>query len=83
MTMYDRRLGLTGEVMGLLAKRFGDSMFATQVRVNSHLKSAPAHRQDIFQFESKTKKPWKGTQDFSALADEVLARLKKKSVRAA
>jgi chromosome partitioning protein len=77
ITSFDKRLGLTNEVLALLDQRFGGQVLTSRVRVNSNLKSAPAHRRDIFQFEAGTKKPWKGTEDFSRLADEVLERLGK------
>jgi chromosome partitioning protein len=77
VTMYDRRLGVTAEVLELIEQRFGALVLENKVRVNANLKAAPAHRKDIFQFEAETKKPWKGTEDFTGLAREVLTRLKK------
>lgn len=83
ITLYDRRLGLTNEVIDILTKRFGELVMDSKVRVNSNLKAAPAHRKDIFQFEAGTKKPWKGVEDFTALAQETLSRLKKVAEKAA
>jgi chromosome partitioning protein len=83
VTMYDRRLAITGEVLKLLEDRFGDTLFKSKIRVNSNLKACPAHQKDIFAFEETTKKPWKGAEDFTAVALEVLERLEKHSNKAA
>jgi cellulose biosynthesis protein BcsQ len=83
ITMYDRRLGITEEVLQVLQQRFGPKRLETKVRVNSNLKAAPAHRKDTFQFEAGTKKPWRGVEDFGALAKEVMGRLGSRSEKAA
>jgi chromosome partitioning protein len=76
VTMVDRRLALTEEVVGLLEQRFGSQLLNAKIRVNANLKSAPAHRQDIFRFEESHKRIGsKGIADFDALTDEILERL--------
>ena len=79
ITMYDRRLSITEEVLKQLEKQYGAGILKSRVRVNANLKASPAHRKDIFQFEADTKKPWKGVEDFEALTNEFQARLRKKS----
>lgn len=75
ITSYDKRLGLTGEVIEQLESKYGDLVFKTRIRTNANLKVAPAHRRDALQFEAGLPKPRKGTEDYSALAREVIARL--------
>ncbi len=75
ITSYDKRLGLTGEVIDQLEAKFGNQVFKTRIRTNSNLKVAPAHHRDILQYEAKLPSPRKGTEDYSALAREVMSRL--------
>lgn len=73
LTMVDRREKITGEVEQVMQARFGDRLFQTRIRINTKHKSAPHARETIFQYEGSAS--GKGTQDFAALTDEVLARL--------
>jgi chromosome partitioning protein len=75
ITSYDKRLGLTAEVIEQLEGKFGAQVFKTRIRTNANLKVAPAHRRDVLQFEASLPKPRKGIEDYSALAREVLSRL--------
>lgn len=75
ITSYDRRLAISSEVEAQLEKQFGKAMFKTRIRINAALKAAPAHQQDVFQHEAKLPKPRKGTEDFTALTTEFLARV--------
>lgn len=72
LTQVDRREKITGEVEELLKQRFGGAVFDTTIRVNTHHKASPSHRQTIFQYEGRS---GKGRQDYDSLADEVIARL--------
>jgi chromosome partitioning protein len=72
LTQLDRREKITGEVEALIKQRFGELVFDTTIRVNTHHKASPSHRQTIYQYEGKS---GKGRQDYDALTDEVLARL--------
>jgi chromosome partitioning protein len=72
LTMLDRRERITGEVEELLRTRFGGQVFETSIRVNTHHKASPSHRQTIFQYEGRT---GRGRQDYDQLTDEVLRRL--------
>jgi chromosome partitioning protein len=83
VTSYDKRLGLTAEVLAQLAERFGDKVLETKIRTNANLKTAPAHRKDILQYEAALSKPRKGADDYRALAREVTARLSLSPNRAA
>ncbi len=75
VTSFDKRLGLTAEVVDQLETKFGDLVFRTRIRTNANLKVAPAHRRDVLQFEATLPKPRKGTEDYAALAREVVSRL--------
>lgn len=72
ITQYDPRLGITKMVEELLVKKLGNKLFDTRIRVNSKFKSAPAAHHTILQFDPKGR----GAEDFRALSDEVLRRLK-------
>jgi chromosome partitioning protein len=72
LTMYDRREKITTEVEALLRARFEAKVFATVIRANTQHKSAPSHRQTIFEYEPEG---GKGREDYSKLAREVLSRL--------
>jgi chromosome partitioning protein len=72
LTMFDRRERITLEVEQLLRRRFGDAVFRTPIRINTHHKSAPSHRHTIFEHEPTG---GRGREDYDALANEVLARL--------
>jgi chromosome partitioning protein len=72
LTMYDRRERITVEVESLLRKRFGDAVFPTPIRINTHHKSAPSHRRTIFEHEPEG---GRGREDYAAFADELLGRL--------
>lgn len=76
LTMYDRREKITFDVEDVMVKRFGRQLFDTRIRINTKHKSAPHARETIFQYESS--RSGKGTQDFTALTDEVLSRLKRR-----
>ncbi len=73
LTMYDRREGITTDVEEILREQFGDEMFTTVIRINTRHKSAPSERKTIFQYEHSRR--GRGTEDFSALARELLKRL--------
>lgn len=74
LTMYDRREKITFTVEESLREKFGDLVLNSIVRVNTKHKQAPSKSQTIFQFENRV--TGKGTQDFIALTDEVVNRIK-------
>lgn len=73
LTMYSRNERICRTVESTLRKELGDTLFETKVRVNTKAKSAPSVRQTIFEYEHS--KTGRGTEDFTALASEFLARL--------
>ena len=73
LTMYDRRERITFSVEEVLMRQFGERIFNTRIRINTKHRSAPSVRETIFQYEKSN--VGKGTQDFNALTEEVLARL--------
>ena len=72
LTQLDRREKITGEIEALIKRRFGELVFDTTIRINTHHKASPSHRKTIYQYEGKS---GKGRQDYDGLTDEVLARL--------
>jgi chromosome partitioning protein len=72
LTMYDRRERITLEVEDVLRRRFGEAVFTTPIRVNTHHKSAPSHRQTIFEHEPAG---GRGRADYDAFAAELIERL--------
>jgi chromosome partitioning protein len=73
LTMYDRREKITFTVEDLLRERFGDKVFKTPIRINTKHKGAPSKSQTIFQYENSA--AGRGTEDFTALTKEVIARI--------
>ena len=73
LTMYSRNERICRSVENTLRKELGDTLFDSKVRVNTKAKSAPSKRQTIFEYEHS--KTGRGTEDFSALAEEFLSRL--------
>lgn len=73
LTMVDRRERITDEVEAMLRNTFGKEVFEHGIRVNTHHKASPSHRQTIFEYEAKG---GRGREDFELLCDEVERRLK-------
>jgi chromosome partitioning protein len=71
LTMVDRRESITVEIEGLLRRTFGDLVLSQVIRVNTHHKASPSHRQTIFEYEGPS---GKGRQDYQKLTDEVVKR---------
>ncbi|MFT4761064.1 MAG: chromosome partitioning protein [Paraglaciecola sp.] len=69
-TMYDHRKVLNRDVVDTIRKYFGQKVFDTMIRDNVSLAEAPAQRQDIFRYSSKSK----GAKDYLALCKEILER---------
>jgi chromosome partitioning protein len=61
------------QVEGLLRKQLGDNCLQTKIRINTKAKAAPSVRKTVFEYEANPQ--GRSTEDFTALADEVLARL--------
>jgi len=73
LTLYSRNERICRQVESMLRKELGQTLLETKIRVNTKAKAAPSVRKTIFQYENSTN--GRGTQDFSALADEFLDRL--------
>jgi chromosome partitioning protein len=73
ITLFARNERICNQVEEMLRKELGEKLFKTKVRVNTKAKSAPAVRKTIFEYEDD--RQGRGTQDFTQLADELLARI--------
>lgn len=69
-TMVDYRNRLTGEVLEMLRRHFGELVTKTEVRVNIRLAEASSFGQSIFEYDKKCQ----GAINYSALAKEVRKR---------
>jgi chromosome partitioning protein len=72
---YDRRLAVTEQSREQVAAAYGDLLFETRVRANSSFIVCPAWHRDIFAMERQDGARTRGSQDFLALADEVIERI--------
>jgi chromosome partitioning protein len=72
---YDRRLGVTEQSREQVNAAYGELLFETRVRANSSFIVCPAWHRDIFEMERQDHQRTRGSQDFLALADEVIDRL--------
>lgn len=70
-TMYDSRKVLNRDVVETIKKYFGNKVFETLIRDNVSLAEAPAQRQDIFEYNSKSS----GAIDYLNLCEEILQRV--------
>jgi len=72
---YDRRLAVTEQSREQVSAAYGDLLFDTRVRANSSFIVCPAWHRDIFAMEREEQQRSRGSQDFLALADEVIERV--------
>jgi chromosome partitioning protein len=73
ITNYSASETICRQVEGLLRKQLGDNCLQTKIRINTKAKAAPSVRKTVFQYEANPE--GRSTQDFTALADEILGRL--------
>lgn len=73
LTLYSNNERICRQVEGMLRKEIGENLFNTKIRVNTKAKAAPSVQQTIFDYEDSP--TGRGTQDFTALAEEFLARI--------
>lgn len=78
---FDKRIGVTQDARDQVKEAYGDLLLETTVRQNSNFIPCPAWHRDIFQHEKAEKSGKKGSEDFAALAAEVIARLSLPAVR--
>ncbi len=69
-TLYDQRKKLNREVIQKISEYFDDRLFATLIRDNVALAEAPSYGKDIFEYRPDST----GAQDYTALAQEVIAQ---------
>jgi len=73
LTLYSRNERICRQVETMLQKELSGMLFKTKVRVNTKAKSAPSVRKTIFDYENSN--TGRGTEDFTELAEEFLARV--------
>jgi chromosome partitioning protein len=73
LTLYSHNERICRQVETALKKEIGATLFETKVRVNTKAKAAPSVQKTIFDYEANEK--GRGTQDFTALAAELMTRL--------
>jgi chromosome partitioning protein len=72
---YDRRLAVTKQSRDQVRAAYGGLLFETCIRTNSSFIVCPAWHRDIFAIERGERGPRRGTDDFRALASEMVHRL--------
>lgn len=72
---YDRRLAVTEQSRDQVRAAYGELLLETRIRANSSFIVCPAWHRDIFAMEKQEHARPRGSQDFFALADEVIDRL--------
>lgn len=72
---YDRRLAVTEQSRDQVSAAYGELLLETRIRANSSFIVCPAWHRDIFAMERQEQQRTRGSQDFLALADEVINRI--------
>ena len=79
VTHFAKSENICRNIESLIRKKFPREVFDTRIRVSTRGKSAAGRRQTVFQHEKGLAgKSQRGTQDFTALADEFLVRVAKR-----
>lgn len=73
LTLYHRSEKICRDVEKKLQSELGDMLCKTRIRVNTKAKTAPSVQKTILQFEDDA--GGRGTEDYLALAKEVIARV--------
>lgn len=73
LTLYSRNERICRQVENMLRNKLKGNLLETKIRVNTKAKAAPSVRKTIFEYENSAK--GRGTQDFTALAKEILSRV--------
>lgn len=71
MTRFDARTTASAEALRQAQATFGDKLFETLIRSNTHLIAAPAYRQSIFEYAQASR----GSEDYLNLTKEFLSRV--------
>jgi len=72
---YDRRLAVTKQSRDQVREAYGELLFETTIRTNSSFIVCPAWHRDIFAIERAERTPRRGSDDYRALAGELVGRL--------
>jgi len=75
MTRYDSRMRVAKESLALMNEKYGDLAFQTVVRELAAIKTAPAMRLTVYEFDPNGD----GAADYTAFTEEVVARLEMQS----
>lgn len=71
VTRFDARTTASADSLAQAQKMFGDKLFETLIRSNTHLIAAPAYRKSIFEYAQASR----GSEDYLNLTNEFLSRL--------
>jgi chromosome partitioning protein len=71
MTRFDARTTASADALAQAQAMFGDKLFETLIRSNTHLIAAPAYRQSIFEYAQASR----GSEDYLNLTKEFLSRM--------
>lgn len=71
VTRFDARTTASADSFKQAQTMFGDKLFETLIRSNTHLIAAPAYRQSIFEYNQASR----GSEDYLNLTREFLSRL--------
>jgi chromosome partitioning protein len=73
LTQVDRRGKATSEIIDLIRQNYGNSVFKTEVRINTRLAEAPSFGKTIFQHDWSAP----GAQAYQDVAAEIMKRIKR------
>ncbi len=71
VTMYDRRLNLTKQVLEQLERYYGDKIFRTKILRNVRLSEAPSHGMPVIYYDPHSK----GSELYMEAATELMERI--------
>lgn len=71
VTRFDSRTSASADALAQAQVMFGDKLFETLIRSNTHLIAAPAYRKSIFEYAQASR----GSEDYLNLTTEFLSRL--------
>jgi chromosome partitioning protein len=71
VTRFDARTTASADSLAQAQSMFGDKLFETLIRSNTHLIAAPAYRQSIYEYAQSSR----GSEDYTNLTREFLTRM--------
>lgn len=75
VTLYDQRLRSHKDGVAQLRESYGDRVFKTVVRMDARVREAPSHRESVVTYAPESR----ASQDYKAVARELVARVAKGS----